>query len=163
LAATSDLPILGGLRQRSFLHGDAHLFRLDPDGNLPGDKLCEYLERYAVRYVVVSEIKRKLEWRKDLLKFVKLIGFVRIYETKISPSYFLRGHGKIAAQGFNQISVVDARGPEVVVRFHWMETLRCRPACHIERFNVPDDRVGFIRVRQPPEKFEIYNSYKFNE
>jgi hypothetical protein len=163
LAATSDLPILGGLIQRSFPHGDAHLFRHSREGDLPGDLLKDYLERYAVRYVVVSELVRKLEWRKDLLTFRQFIGPIRIYETKISPSYFLKGKGRIEKQAFNKIEVEDAEGDEVVIRFHWMETLRCRPECKVERYRIPGDRVGFIQVKNPPRKFEIYNSYSFGE
>lgn len=161
LAATSNLPILGGLRQRSLHHGDAHLFRLHEDGDLPGDALKEYLERYAVRYVVVTAIKRNLEWRKDLLKFVKLIGPIRIYQTLIEPSYFLEGRGRIARQELNRIVVTDAKGPEVVIRFHWMETLRCKPDCRVQRHHVKGDRVGFIRIADPPPRFEIFNSYRF--
>jgi hypothetical protein len=48
-----------------------------------------------------------------------------------------------------------------VIRFHWMESLRCRPGCTAERYRVKGDRVGFIRVRNPPRRFEIYNSYRF--
>ena len=50
-------------------------------------------------------------------------------------------------------------GPEVVLRFHWMESLRCRPGCKVERFVDPADRVGFIRIPNPPPRFEIYNQY----
>jgi hypothetical protein len=162
LAASSDLPILGGLEQRAILHADAHLFRLKKDGNLPDDELKEYLERYAVRYVVISQLKRSLEWRKDLLTFVKMIGGIRIYETRIRPSYIMRGRGRILHQSFNRIDVATGPSPEVVLRFHWMETLRCRPGCRVERFKIKGDRVGFIRVRRPPPRFEIYNSYDFD-
>lgn len=161
LRGTSDLPILGGLLQRSFPHGDAHLFRLNADGDLPGEKLRAYLERYNVRYVVMSELKRKLEWRKELLTFRRFFKHLRLYETTIQPSYFLKGQGKIAHQGFNSIKVKEAAGEELVLRFHYMRTLRCRPDCKVERHEVPGDRVGFIRVRRPPGSFEIYNSYQF--
>lgn len=163
LAASSDLPILGGLAQRNVPHVDAHLFRLQRDGYLPGKRLERYFERYAVRFVVMTQLKRALEWRKKALKFRKLVGTVRIYETRIDPSYFMRGSGRIAAQRFNHLEVADARGSDLVLRFHWMETLRCRPGCRVERQRVAGDRVGFIRVRNPPARFEIYNSYAMRE
>ena len=40
-----------------------------------------------------------------------------------------------------------------------MESLRCRPHCEVEVEQVAADRVGFIRVKNPPERFEIYNDY----
>lgn len=162
LAATSRLPMLSGIEQRSIYHGDAYLFRLDEDGALPGKELIDYFQRYAVKYVVVTQVKPKLEWRKDVLIFRKLIGLVRIYETAITPSYFLKGSGRVTRQELNRIVVEDARGDEVVLRFHWLETLRCRPGCRIEQHDVPGDRVGFIRVKNPPPRFEIYNSYRFD-
>jgi len=162
LAASSSLPMLSGIEQRSIYHGDAYLFRLNEEGVLPGKQLLDYLERYAVKYVVVTQVLPKLEWRKDALVFRKLVGAIRIYETRIRPSYFMRGTGRVVHQELNRIVVEDAAGPEVVLRFHWLETLRCRPGCQIEQFDVKGDRVGFIRIKSPPRRFEIYNSYRFD-
>ena len=82
-----------------------------------------------------------------------------MYRVRAEPSYFVRGKGEIASQSLNSISVTNAAGPELVLRFHLMETLRCRPNCSIERAPEPHDRVGFIRVPNPPPAFEIYNAY----
>lgn len=161
LAWSTDLPILGGLRERNVHHVDAHLFRQNIEGALPGDGLRDYLQRYAVGFVVVTAIKRKLEWRRDLLRFKVRLEPIRIYETVAEPSYFAKGRGRVAQQAFNRIAIADAAGPEVVLRFHWMESLRCRPGCRVERQAVAGDRVGFIRVANPPAAFEIYNSYEF--
>ena len=69
--------------------------------------------------------------------------------------------GRIAKQAFNRISITEAHGDDIVIRFHWMETLRCRHDCVVHRLKIPGDRVGFIRVHKPPRHFEIYNSYIF--
>lgn len=160
LAWSSEIPVLGGLMHRAVQHADAHFFRWHPEGDLPGSKLKEFLERYAVSHMVVGgKILGKLEYRRDLLHFKALVGGCRIYETKIKPSYFLKGQGRVASQSLNSIKVSGAAGEEVVLRFHWMETLRCRPGCRVERLSVPGDRVGFIRVPHPPPNFEIYNQY----
>jgi hypothetical protein len=162
MAAISGLPLLSGIEQRGIYHGDAYLFRLNEDGVLPGKALLDYFERYAVRFVVVTDIKPGLEWRKDALRLRRMIGPVRIYETRIKPSYFLRGQGRVVKQEFNRIVVEDARGPDLVLRFHWFEGLRCRPGCEVLQHDVPGDRVGFIRIKNPPPRFEIYNSYRFD-
>jgi len=165
LAATSDLPILGGIPQRPIPHADAHLFRLQEEGNLPPEQLSAYLERFAVRYVVIRNIRRDLEKKRyQLLKLVRTEGPFRIYEACKEPSFFLRGEGRIVQQRLNSIEVDSARGdPEtgdLVLRFHWAETLACRPDCSIEREDIHGARVGFIRVEDPPPRFEIYNSYR---
>jgi hypothetical protein len=49
---------------------------------------------------------------------------------------------------------------ELVLRYHWLETLRCRPGCELHRVEVPGDRVGFIGVSNAPPDFEIGNSYR---
>ena len=161
LAWSTDLPQVGGLEQRAITHADAQLFRRYPQGKVPREFLRAYLERYAVSYVVIKAVMPDLEWQKDLLAFQVLIDNHRIYRTIIKPSYFLVGQGRVASQRLNSIKVEDASGPAVVLRFHWMETLRCRPDCKVERYPLEGDRVGFIGVRNPPAKFEIYNSYEW--
>ncbi|MCA9666018.1 MAG: hypothetical protein KC503_10535 [Myxococcales bacterium] len=171
LAATSKIPVLGGLKQRSFHHGDAHLFRVDPGGVLPGKQLESYLERYAVRYVVMTKLYKQLEWRKDMLKFRKAFdrGRTRVYETRIKPDYFKRGKGRIISQTLNRIDGEVFAGDDgklpasVELRFHWMGTLRCLPACRIERVPDNDDRVGFIRVVPARPRFTIYNGYDLSK
>ncbi len=163
LAWSTDLPLVGGLEQRALQHADAHLFQHYPMGKAPRDWTRAYLERYAVGFLVVKAPMPDLEWQKENLEFVVLIDGHRIYRSRIQPGYFLRGAGKVASQALNSVKIRDASGPEVVLRFHWMETLRCRPGCAVERFAVDGDRVGFIRVKDPPAAFEIYNSYTWPE
>lgn len=166
LVRSTSIPVIGGSSELALPHLDALLFHFRPDGKLPGPALREYFERYAVGFVVVRNIKMALEWRKDELRFRVLIGGIRIYETRIAPSYFARGEGQVLFQGLNSIQV-RMRQPqdplaqrEAVLRFHWLKTLRCRPGCRVERFSTPGDRVGFIRVVDPPPDFEIYNAYR---
>jgi hypothetical protein len=83
----------------------------------------------------------------------------RRYRTRAVPSWLLRGIGQVVEQGVNSGKVVGASGDDLVVRFHWLESLACRPGCRIERFAVAGDRVGFIRIPSPPPAFEIYNAY----
>jgi hypothetical protein len=159
LAATTPLPILGGLRERNVAHVDAHPLRQNPIELTKPDGLKRYLERYAIGWVVVDGEFGPLDFRRDLLQPAESIGEFRVYRATLQPSYFARGDGVISAQSLNSISVKDAAGPELVLRFHWMETLRCRPDCRLERIAEPENRVGFIRVLEPPAQFEIYNEY----
>jgi hypothetical protein len=159
LAASTALPILGGLRERNVPHADAHPLRHDPEGMLKPEGLKNYLERYAVGWVVVDGEFGPLDVRRDLLQPAESVGGFRIYRVRPEPNYAKTGKAQIASQSLNSINVTDASGPELVLRFHWMETLRCRPDCSIERAPEPFDRVGFVRVQSPPAAFEIYNEY----
>ncbi len=161
LAASTPLPILGGIEQRNVPHVDAQLFRLWPDGNLPGKQLGAYFKRYAAGYLIMSDEFTPLDYRRDVLLPLVVVDGFRIYRTRIHPDYFLQGRGRIVAQSLNRIDVDHAEGKDVVLRFHWMDTLRCRPGCKVERYKVAHDRVGFIRIPAPPPKFEVYNSYAY--
>ncbi len=159
LVASANLPILGGLVERNVPHVDAHLFRRHPEGALPGAELRDYFELYAVGWFVTSGEFGALDRRRDLLEPAEVVEGYRIYRTRAEPSYFARGSGAIESQRLNAITVSGASGAELVLKFHWMETLRCRPDCELERLQVPGDRVGLIRIPDPPARFEIYNAY----
>ena len=160
LATATNVPILGGIKERNVPHVDAHLFRSDAANALAGPKLDEFLERYAVGFAIVTGDFGILDQRRDILIPARAVAGHRIYRTRSEPSYFARGQGRIVRQDLNLVEVADAQGEDIIVRFHWMETLRCRPDCALERSAVRGDRVGFIRVQKPPLRFQIYNSYE---
>lgn len=159
LAASTRLPILGGLEHRNVHHADAHLFRRARAGNPPGAELQEYFDTYAVGWVVLAGEYGALDYRQDYLEPVAKVADHRVYRVRKEPSYFLRGSGRVTEQVMNRVKVEDASGEDVVLRFHWFEPLACRPDCVVERFAIPGDRVGFIRVPNPPRSFEIYTKY----
>jgi len=159
LAAATRLPTLGGLEHRNIHQADAHLFRRSQSGDLPGQELGDYFSTYAVGYVVLVGKRIALEERHDVLEPVATVAQHRIYKTRSEPSWFMRGSGRLVEQSFNKLSVEDAKGDEVVLRFHWLESLACRPDCKVERLPIAGDRVGFIRIASPPPSFEIYNAY----
>ena len=111
LAATSDLPILGGIRQRPVPHADAHLFRLQKKAtflpnNLPPTSSVSPCGTWSSG---ISDAN----WRGtdiSLLRLVRTEGPFRIYETSGEPSFFLRGEGRIVRQKLNSIEVDSARG-----------------------------------------------------
>jgi voltage-gated potassium channel Kch len=158
--SASEVPVLGGFTDRVVQQGVANLFARYPDGGMPAEELGPYLERYGVGCLLLSTPTPKLELRQDLFEPVIIAGERRLYRTRREPSYLAAGQGQVR-QGLNQIAVDGAAGDEVVLKFHWMETLRCSPGCEIERVPVPGDPVGFIRVRHPPRSFVVHNSYRW--
>ncbi|MBI5480674.1 MAG: hypothetical protein HY906_17585 [Deltaproteobacteria bacterium] len=158
--SASEVPVLGGFPDRVVQQSVANLFVRHPDGGMPHEDLGPYLERYAVGCLLLSAPTPKLELRTDLFEPVIIAGERRLYRTRREPSYLETGQGRVR-QALNQIAVDDAAGDDVVLRFHWMETLRCSPGCEVERASVPGDPVGFIRVRKPPRAFVVHNSYRW--
>jgi hypothetical protein len=160
LATFTHVPILGGIPQRNVPHAAAHPLRLDLFPEHAGDDpIRRYLEQYAVMAVVLQGTPGAWDARRDLLVPAAEFGEYRVYRAVQTPTYFERGEGRVVLQQINSVLISDAQGPEVVLRFHWLETLRCRPNCTVERAPAHRDAAGFIRVRKPPSAFEIYNSY----
>ncbi len=163
----TDRPILGGFPDRRTIHESSYLFRKSDDPRMDSRQaLADYLVRYNVRYVVMSGLYvAKVESRKELMEPVKMIRHHRIYRVRHLGTYLASGAGKVSA-GLNRITVSEARPhhgtQEMILRFHHLRTLRCKPACRLEPVDLSDSEASFIKVvGQPklPGRFEIYNAY----
>ncbi|MBW2494408.1 MAG: hypothetical protein JRE43_06620, partial [Deltaproteobacteria bacterium] len=158
LAWATDAQILGGFREINLAHSDANWFRRHPDGSGDGsDTLERYLRQYTVKWVVLLHPMPALENRTDLLSLDSTIYGIRFYRVRAPSSYFAdEGPGKVVAS-LDRIEVRGSRGGDLVLRYHYLETLRCRPDCSVYRAEAPGDRVGFIGVRGAPSDFIIEN------
>jgi hypothetical protein len=163
---STDRPIIGGFPDRRTIHEDANLFRYPDDPRREGQALSSYLVQYNVRYLLMSgHYVPRLESRKDLLDPPMIIGQHRIYHVRHRGTYFASGAGQLRA-GLNRIVVSGARPAagtqQLVLRFHHLGTLRCRPGCAVVRHPVPGNRAGFIRIEgRPtlPSQFVVENLY----
>ncbi|NJK31624.1 MAG: hypothetical protein HC927_03965 [Deltaproteobacteria bacterium] len=158
----TDAQVLGGLPFLNLEHSYANLYRRHPNGIVADDELREYIETYAVSWVVVSFPTARFNTTPNpWMDRVASVGGHQIYRTKVAVNLVAEGGGKVRAET-NRIRV-SGSDPEVdsVIRYHWMETLVCRPDCTIERAEIDGvDPVGFIRVPAPhPADYEIVNAY----
>jgi hypothetical protein len=152
---STDRPVLGGFPDRRMIFQDANLFYFPARDVRYGPGFAAYLERYNVAYVVMTyPYVAAVERRTDLLAPAGIHGGLhRAYRVKKPSGYFMTGSGRVAA-GLNRIAVTEAR-PEpgtqaLILRYHWMSELRCRPNCRVERAPVDGDTAGFIRVIGEP-------------
>lgn len=159
LLSRTNAQILGGFRERNMDHRAANLFHRYPDGDVSDDELARYLEEYAVRWVIVSLELPELE-SKGVLERVETVGPHRMYRTRVPVSFVREGPGEVNAS-LNRIDVSGTDpNRDVVLRFHWFETLVCEPGCRVEREPLVDNPVGFIRVPAPhPPNFAVVNGY----
>jgi hypothetical protein len=160
----TDAQILGGFIWRNMEHSWANFFRRRPQGIAPPQELRKYLQTYGVRWVIISTPVEQAPWwnESSVLEKVATVGQFRIYRSRAPVSLFAEGSGRIAADT-NRIVVTGTEpGEDVVLRYHWLETLACGPDCRIVREEIDDvDGVGFIRVPAPhPVDFEIRNVYR---
>ncbi len=156
LAWASRAQLIGGFRLYNLQHSDANMFRRWPDGAPPEpDELRRYLEQYNVRWLIVSNPMPRLEARRDLLELVGNVEGHRYYRTTIAPSWFMDGSGGEVRASVDRLEVRGSRGGDLVLKYHYLEGLECRPGCELYRAEVPGDRVGFIGVRGAPADFAI--------
>jgi hypothetical protein len=151
----TDRPILGGFHDRRMIFQEADLFYYPLEDSRYGAGLADYLELYNVSHVVMTyPYVAEIERRTDLLAPAGIQGGVhRVYTVKRTGNYFLRGSGEVEAS-LNKLAVTGATpapgGQSVVLRYHWMDELRCSPGCTVTRFEIPGDSAGFIEVTGTP-------------
>ncbi|MCU0689821.1 MAG: hypothetical protein MUF54_00330 [Polyangiaceae bacterium] len=152
--------VLGGFRERNLAHTAANLFDRYPAADVADDVLASYLESYAVRWVIMTQPMPLFEGKEHVLQKVADVGMHRIYRTKVPVDLVQEGGGRVSA-ALNQIQVrASEPDRDVVLRFHWLETLVCEPGCSVVREPRTDDRVGFIRIPAPhPADFAVVNRY----
>jgi hypothetical protein len=162
LAWATAAQVLGGFTLRNLEHSNANLFRHDRRGDVPDEQFSDYLETFAVRWILVHrDGPLWSEHRAPLLDRVRTIGLHTIYRVKRPSSLVATGGGQV--KGTTNRLEVHGTDPakDVVLRYHWLETLTCAPECSIEREPITWDEVGFIRVPAPHEAdFTITNSYE---
>ncbi|MCX4247840.1 glycosyltransferase family protein [Paraliomyxa miuraensis] len=160
----TDAQILGGFIWRNLDHSWANFFRRRPQGIASPEELRQYMRTYGARYVIISTPASLAPWwdQSPVLELVATISVFRIYRFEEPVSLIAEGRGRVEA-GTNRILVSGSDpGQDVVLRYHWLETLACGPECRIERERIDEvDTVGFIRVPAPhPADFEIRNVYR---
>jgi hypothetical protein len=164
LAWKTNSQILGGFLEINLQHSAANLFRRDKGGDIGEEALQKYFEDYAVEWVILSRPHLAIE--KKYGHLLEPIGYIpplnRIYKTKIEPSFLARNRGTVKAS-LNRIEVTGTDPNEdAVLRYHFHETLVCKPNCTLKMEPLEDNPVGFIRVPAPhPADFVIENSYQW--
>jgi hypothetical protein len=163
LTYSTDAQILGGFIWRNLQHSWANFFRRRPQGIAKPDELRQYLHTYAAHWVIISTAREVSPWwdHSPLLTHVADVDGFRIYAVKDPTGFIAKGPGQVSATT-NRIEVTGTDPDQpVVLRYHWLETLRCEPSCSIEQKRIRLDPVGFIRVPAPhPPDFVIVNRYR---
>lgn len=164
LAWRTEAQILGGFIWRNLQHSWANLFRKRPQGIVTPEEFGRYIRTYGVKWVIVTAPAFMAPWwdKNPKLEKVADVATFRIYKTKHKVNLVARGGGKVTAR--TNVLTVHGSNPDkdVILRYHWLETLVCEPDCAVERHELRNDPVGFIRVPAPhPRDFNVFNTYRF--
>lgn len=170
LMARTKAQIVGGFTVRNIQHSDANWFRragMDPPYD--PEQLRHYFDTYAIHWVIVPRAGMS-PWWDEHPRLLSRAGFVdgRLIYMVVGRSTLIESKGGSTGRveaAINRIEVSGTRpDQDIVLRYHWMETLRCTPDCRIEREPVDHDRVGFIRIPAPHARdFVVENSYEWGD
>ncbi|MBL8715872.1 MAG: hypothetical protein JNL79_07740 [Myxococcales bacterium] len=158
LAGRTNAQVLGGFREINLAHSDANFFRVQPeDRPVDVEAFRKYLETFNVQWVVLVKHWPALEARRDLLEPVPGPLGGLFFRTRLLHNWFLpAGPGLVQASN-DRIVVTGSAGGSLVLKYHFLETLRCKPGCTVRKVEVAGTRVGFIGVDGAPPDFEVYN------
>jgi hypothetical protein len=109
----------------------------------------QVLRRYAVTHVVgcAGPTVRDLRRLETILEQEAPIGECWAFRVRRpDASRVLEGRGDVRA-GLDRIEVRGAEGDRIVLKYHWLPTLRTEPPLPIEEVPQPGAPVGFIGIR----------------
>jgi hypothetical protein len=132
-----------------------------PIEEFSAQSIKEYLETYNILWIIAWSDKSKALFssRPDMYPLLTQIDKFSIYQVPHDSSFFLKGTGKINVT-YNRIEVSEARKRELILKYHYISTLKVDPPLPIEGIKVLDDAVGFIKVKNAEvSNFTIYNEY----
>ena len=131
-------------------------------------ELSEVMQAFNVKWVVTNAsfdsdfytFDDVARLRPDMIQLIDEVAGYRVYHTRWPADEFLVGSGDVSAQ-MNRLTVRDASAGRVVLKYHWLPTLRSDPPLPMRAYAVLDDPVGFIEVDNGAvQDFVIYNGYK---
>jgi hypothetical protein len=155
LVYRTSFAVLGPVGERGGLTAAA-----DPTSLVEGDadpaRVHAFLDRYGVGVVVASGPPGPFDVQDPRFEPARPLHGYRVRRVTHPTSLVAGGTARVVGTDAHAIHVTGASGPRVTLRYHYDESLACRPACRIERVPLPGDAAGFVSIPDPPAAFDIY-------
>jgi hypothetical protein len=138
------------------------LFFEKPIASYSGLDIKDYLKLYNIKWIIVwtTESINRFDALQGFADKIHQIDNFSIYQVNQNTNYFLKGKGKINVN-YNRIWIKNASEGEIIIKYHWLHSLKTDPPLPIEPYTIKDDPIGFIKVKNGDiSNFLIYNSYK---
>ena len=154
----------GPLPQFFMIHHFAEFHDAELFGKLINDmsseKLKDYFELYNIKWIIcfLSNSREYFDSHPEIVSKLTKIDKFYIYVVKREPNFFLQGKGTVISD-YNKLYLKDVSPGNLIIKYHWHDTLKTKPERKIEKINLMDDPVGFIKIYDAPAQIEIYNGY----
>lgn len=133
-----------------------------PVWDYSAEELQRAFDLFNVRWIVCwfEQSRRFFDAMPSYVRPLGVVGKFAVYEVLREPSFFIKGRGTVRAD-YNRLELDDVRSEdnEIIIAYHWMKYLVSDCGAQIERVMVGSDPIGFIKIKNPPEKLTIYNAY----
>jgi hypothetical protein len=126
------------------------LFKRDI-GSISDDALRKYLQLYNIGAIAAfhPDSVQKLLSIPGLVTVDQRVGPIYLMKVNQPLSWFVEGEGQVQA-GANRLELRDLKGREVVLKYHWLESLSTAPAVKIVPVKLADDPIPFIKLIDAP-------------
>jgi hypothetical protein len=123
---------------------------------LTDKELGNYLQLYNIGAVVAfhpASIQR-LQAIPGLVTLEQRIGPVHLMRVQQPLTWFVQGEGKLKAE-LNRLELSELKGSEIIFKFYWVDGLTTHPLTKLERVNLADDPIPFIKLVNPPSNVTL--------
>jgi hypothetical protein len=129
--------------------------------NMTKAEFSSYLQLYNVLEAAVFSRSSNEVFQKwpDLCVPVKRAGNYVLYEIKNNATWFIQGSAKLGMDR-DEINLTHVSPGPLILKFHWIDTLKCDPSLPMTPVWIKDDPVPFISIDNSAEvqKIRIYNA-----
>ena len=131
------------------------MFHKDPRA-MSDAELRNYLRLYNIGTVVAFDPRsiQRLQAVPGLVTLEQRIGPVHLMKVNQPLSWFLSGEGNVKA-GYNRLELSELKGDELILKYHWVESLTAEPSVHMEPIQIADDPIPFIKIIHPPSTLKL--------
>ena len=144
-------------RFASFSDGEIFFKRIERIGI---EKFMEYMDLYNIKWAFVhsKDSKEYFESYSQYFKKISSYEHIDVYQINRQTSYFVEGGGNIKSS-LDKIKITNASKGNIIIKYHYLETLKSCPEVDIEKFYMLDDPVGFIKINNEKgyDMIKIYN------
>jgi len=122
----------------------------------------EYCDLYNIKWVICwsDDAIKMMESFPDYIERKDNFGRFMLYEVKRQGNFFLKGSGTVNTSVNNiELSNLTPEDGRIIISYHWLKTLKSNKSAEVKRAFLSDDKIGFIKVDNPPENLLIYNTY----
>jgi len=123
---------------------------------LSEERFARGLEMYNVGWIVAhSEGLLRLAGGIKNIQPAAEFGGIHVFRVDRKLSYIQAGEGRIQSRDFNRVTVTDARGPALTLRYNWTPGLATEPPAQIVPEQATPDFPPQVKVINPPGRFDL--------